>query len=150
MSRWPWSHLQRGRLPVAQKRATQRRPLGPSPEPTVTSSPAATAARERPRPTISHLPFLRVPVFPESSLTPPPPSVITLAPLRLPLHAPLPLMTTNLHSSTGTTVATPTSHQQITAMISPTVQPLQEDVRPIGTVFAMQEVPQISPPAHGN
>uniref|UniRef100_G3P427 Nuclear receptor subfamily 1, group D, member 4a n=1 Tax=Gasterosteus aculeatus TaxID=69293 RepID=G3P427_GASAC len=94
-------------------------------------------------------PPARVPVFPESSLTPPPPSVITLAPLRLPLHAPLPLMTTNLHSSTGTTVATPTSHQQITAMISPTVQPLQEDVRPIGTVFAMQEVPQISPPAHG-
>lgn len=145
--------------------ATQKRPLEPSPEPTVTSSPPAAAAAaprsEQPREltsppttTITHLPFLRMPIFHKSPPTLTQPRVISqsisLVLLPLLIYTQSPLMTTSMHSTMWTTTTIPTWCQTTRIMTRLIMQHLKDAALLIITVLTTQEAPRISLPAHGN
>lgn len=138
--------------------ATRKRPLGPSPGPIVTSSPAATTAvrRDQPRgptspsPTTTHITFLRMLVSHKVPLSPSLPRLISLAPLHLPHYAQLHPITTSMHSTMGTTISTPTRCQLTRVTISITMRHIKRATQLMKAAFKMQQITRINPPAHGN
>lgn len=130
---WTWSH-QWGAAPPAQMIATQKRPLGPSPEPTTTSLRAAAAsARDQPAQptsaqtkTTTQILFLRMAILPKSHVIPLLLMITALLPVQA--HAPLPLRTTNQWVRMWTTTTIRIQRQHIRIMARPTTWYIKGEV----------------------